>query len=802
MTASVKKENQTELPPRIQRMKDAFLKVKPSVSIARAKATTEVYKKNPNLPVKILRARAFYRACETVPVHIGGDELIVGTPSGRQRAGVFCPEISWRWLETELDTIHQRNQDPYEIDAEDKRVLKEEIFPFWRGRSIDEKIYTQLEDLGVLPLTLESGIIDAELKATNGAGEYAPGYCNILIKKGFNGIKKAARRKLKEFDIADPDHTERIYFLKSVIIACEAMVLLGKRYAKKAKQMASKETNAKRKAELEQIAAVCMRIPGEAPQTFHEALQIVWFGQVAHYLEENAPSYSPGRIDQYFYPYFETDLAEGRLSREAARELLYCFLLKFNEIPWMLNEFASMYYAGYMAFQNVCVGGQKPEGGDATNDLSYMVLDCAKNLQLYQPSIAARIHNKSPQVFLNKIGEVVKTGIGFPASHFDDTTIKMLLSYGVDPADAKDYCLVGCVEPGISGRLYQWSAVCLTNFPIAVEFALTNGVQLVSGNQLGLPTGDPEAFETFTDFEAAVKKQLKHLIRVSAITTVITQQAHRDYLPKPIVSSVVAGCVETGRGVMMGGARYNSGPGIIVAGTADYANSMAAVKKLVYEDRSVTMGQLRRALENDFQGFEDVYKLCREAPKYGNDDDYVDDFARDVIDFIAREIKSYRGLYSPLALGTLPVSSHTPQGLVVGALPSGRGATLPLADGISPAQGTDVNGPTAIIKSLDKINQEVSTVGVLHNMKLDPGLMADDRGIANFTALLRTHNQLGGAHIQFNCVDAAKLKQAQQQPEAHRSLMVRVAGYSAFFVELCKEIQDEIISRTPQGKWQ
>jgi formate C-acetyltransferase len=790
------------LPPRIERMKESFLKVKPSVSIARAKATTEIYKANPNLPVKILRAQAFYRACQTIPVHIGEDELIVGSPSGKQRAGVFCPEISWRWMEAELDTIHQRNQDPYIIDKEDKKVLQEEIFPFWRGRSIDEKIYAQLEDLGILPLTFESGIIDAELKATNGAGEYAPGYCNILIKKGFNGIKKDARKQLKQFDIANPDDVESIYFLKSVIIACDAMVLLGKRYAKRAKQMADKETNPVRKKELETIAEVCSRIPGKPPETFHEALQMVWFGQVAHFLEENAPSYSPGRIDQYFLPYFEKDLTDGTLTQEEAKELLYCFLLKFNEVPWLLNEFASMYYAGYMAFQNICVGGQKPEGGDATNELSYMVLDCAQNLQLYQPSYAARIHNKSPQAYLNKIGEVVKTGIGFPANHFDDTTIKMLLSYGVDPADAKDYCLVGCVEPGISGRLYQWSAVCLTNFPIAVEFALTNGIQLVSGKKLGLETGSPESFKTFEAFEGAVKKQLQHIIRVSAITTVITQQAHRDHLPKPIVSSVVEGCVKSGKDVMMGGAKYNSGPGVIIAGTADYANSMAAVKKLVYEDQSVTMAQLSEAMAKNFEGYETIHKLCKEAPKYGNDDDYVDDFARDLIDFISKEIKSYRGLYSPLALGTLPVSSHTPQGLVVGALPSGRKATLPLADGISPAQGTDVSGPTAIIKSLDKINQEVSTVGVLHNMKLDPGMMADDRGISNFTSLLRTHNQLGGAQIQFNCVNAAKLVEAQQNPEAHRSLMVRVAGYSAFFVELCKEIQDEIISRSPQGKWQ
>ena len=796
-------ENKTDsfLPGRIQRMKERFLKIKPSISIHRAKATTDVYRENPDLPSKLLRAKAFYRACETVPIYIGEDELIVGHPSGKSRAGVLCPEISWRWLERELETIHERAQDPYLIDEADKKFFRDEIFPFWKGKSVDEKVYSQLKEIGILPLTLESGIIDAELKATNGAGEYPPGYANILIKKGFNEIKKEAQAQLEKYDIAVPEHTDSIYFLKSVIMICDAMVLLGKRYADLARTLAEKETDRRRKKELSQIAAVCDRIPGNPPASFQEALQMIWFGQVGHFLEENAPSYSPGRIDQYLYPLYEKEMANGTINREDAVELVYCFLMKFNEIPWVLNEFASMYYAGYMAFQNVVVGGQKRDGGDATNDLSYLILDCAKNLKMYQPSLAARVHNNSPQEYLNKIAEVVKTGIGFPAVHFDDTVIKMLLSYGVEIEDARDYCLVGCVEPGISGKLYQWSAVCLTNFPMAVEFALTNGVQSVSGKKLGLETGDPKNFETFEDFADAVEKQMAYLIRISAIVTVFTQQVHRDYLPKPLASSMMEGCVESGKDVMLGGAKYNSGPGIIIAGTGDYANAMAAVKKLVYDDRIISMARLCEALGKDFKGFEDVRKLCVNAPKYGNDDDYVDEFAKQIIDFAGKEIKSYRGLNAPMALGTLPVSSHVPQGLVVGALPSGRNATLPLADGISPSQGTDLNGPTAVIKSVDKINQEVSTVGVLHNMKLDPSMLADEKGYANFGALLRTHNQLGGGHIQFNCVDHEKLLMAQKSPDEYRSLMVRVAGYSAFFVELCKEIQDEIISRSAQSQW-
>ena len=325
--------------------------------------------------------------------------------------------------------------------------------------------------------------------------------------------------------------------------------------------------------------------------------------------------------------------------------------------------------------------------------------------------------------------------------------------------------------------------------------------QLVSGKKLGLETGDPKNFNTFDEFAKAVHEQMAYLIRISAIVTVLTQQVHRDVLQKPLASSLMEGCIESGQDLMSGGAKYNSGPGIIIAGTGDYANSMAAVKKLVFDDQSISMGDLCQALEKDFQGFDKIRNLCIKAPKYGNDDDYADEFAKEIIDFASQQIKSYDGLNSPMALGTLPVSSHVAQGLVVGALPSGRKAGLSLSDGISPSQGTDSNGPTAVIKSLDKINQEVSTVGVLHNMKLEPSLLSNEKGYANFTALLRSHNQLGGGHIQFNCVNHETLTDAQANPDDYRSLMVRVAGYSAFFVELCKDIQDEIISRSSQSQW-
>jgi choline trimethylamine-lyase len=788
------------LPDRIQAMKDEFLSIKPSISIDRAIATTHIYKTYQNIPTVELRAKAFARACETIPLHIGPRELIVGRPAGKPRAGVFCPEIAWRWLQRELDTVSTRAQDPYDLEAADKKVLKEEIFPYWEGKSVEEIFFAQVENIGILPLLYESGVLDAEVKASSGAGEFSPGFRDVVFKKGFNGIKKDAQKTLDGFSYLNQEDHEKIHFLRSVLTICDGVNLLARRYAEFAQGMADREKDSWRKRELEKISEMCHRVPAEPPRSFQEALQAIWMVQVTLFLEENAPSLSPGRIDQYLYPYYQADIEKGDLTPADAQELMYCFLLKFNEIPWLLNEFAAMYYAGYMAFQNVIVGGQTRDGSDATNELSYMVLDCSKNLQLYQPSLAVRIHAKSPPDFLVQIAEVIKIGIGFPAIHFDDVTIKMLLSLGVSLEDARDYCIAGCVEPSVSGVFYRWTEVCYANFPSAVEFALTNGVQVVSGKKLGIDTGDPAEFKTFQEFEYAVKAQLKNLINVAAVATHVAQEIHRDVLPKPLASSLMTPCVETGVRLMKGGAKYNSGPGLIFAGTADYADSMAAVKKVVFEDGRVSMPELCRVLADNFDGHDRVHQWLKEAPKYGNGDTYVDDFAKDIIDFTSLELQKQKTMYAHMALGTLPVSSHVPQGLSIGPLPSGRKSKTPLADGISPGQGNDVLGPTAIIKSVDTINQEASTVGVLHNMKITPDLLEGNRGIANFIALLRTHDQMGGGQVQFNCVERKTLLAAQETPDDFRSLMVRVAGYSAFFVELCREIQDEIISRTPQKR--
>ncbi|MBI5967803.1 MAG: glycyl radical protein [Deltaproteobacteria bacterium] len=784
------------LPPRIRRLRARFFEYKPSISTHRARATTQAYRENEGLPVVLKRAHAFYKACETIPIYIAENEWIVGHPGGKPRAGIFCPEIAWRWLRDELETIATRPQDPYEIDKSDKKELKEEIFPFWEGKSVEESNYRCIEDLGLLPLTFASGVIDVELKAMNGPGEFSPGYGNILLKKGFNGIQKEARSRLEELDPANPEDLDRIYFLRAVIIVGEGIVLLAKRYSTLAKELGQVEKNNIRKKELEKIAEICEWVPGNPPRSFHEALQTIWLTQSALFLEENAPSYSPGRVDQYLYPYYKTDVDAGELTPEQVEELLYCLFIKMCEVPWILSENSSKYFAGYMPFQNLSVGGQTPTGEDGTNDISYMVLHCVKNLRMYQPSLSVRLHPEAPEEFFLKVCEVAREGVGFPAIHFDDTSIKMMLSKGATLPDARDYCLVGCVEPNIHGKMHQWSDSGHINLPMAVEFALTNGVQRISGKKLGIESGDPNHLSSYEDFEEAVKKQLAYIIRCTAIASIIAEKGHAMYLPKSLASCLVEGCVESGKDIMAGGARYNAGPALILVGTADIGNSMAAVRKLVFEDKTIPMQRLCAALENDFVGYEDIYRACLNAPKYGNDDDSVDRITARMMDYAIREVTKYRGLTANLIAGLYPVSSHVPHGLVLGALPSGRKARAPIADGCSPQQGTDKKGPTAVIRSVDKINHEDATAGTLLNMKFDPSVLAGETGLFNLSALLKTHMQLGGYHVQLNCISADTLREAQRNPDQYKWLMVRVAGYSAYFVELCREIQNEIISRT------
>lgn len=783
-------------PDRLLRLKENYLKVKPSVSIGRAKAFTEVTKENPGLPSIMLRAKAFRRACETAPLLIQNDELVVGHPCGKPRAGSFSPDIAWRWVRDELDTMHARPQDPFIISEEDKKVLKEEIFPFWEGKSVDEVCETQYREAGLWEFSGETFVSDLSYHQVNGGGDTCPGYDVILVKKGMNGIKQDALDNLAKLSMQNPDDIDKIYFYKASIETCDGVIAYANRLAEHALELASKEVDLKRKNELLKIADILKYTPANPPKTFHEALQCIWTLESLFVIEENQTGLSLGRLDQYLYPLYEADIREGRMTREEAFEMIGCLLIKCSEMMWLSSELGAKYFAGYQPFVNLTIGGQKREGGDATNDLTYLIMDVVRTVKVYQPSLACRIHNQSPQEYLKKIVEVVKSGMGFPACHFDDSHIKMMLMKGFSIEDARDYCLMGCVEPQKSGRIYQWTSTGYTQWPIAIEFAFNRGVMKLYDSKQGVDTGDLDNFKTYEEFDAAVKSQIENIIKLSATGTVISQRVHRDLAPKPLMSLLVEGCMETGKDVTSGGAMINAGPGLIWSGLGTYVDSMAAIKKLVFDEKKYTLKQLKIAMDNNFVGYDGIRNDCLNAPKYGNDDDYADSIAADLINWTENNHKKYKMLYSNFTHGTLSISNNTPIGELTGASANGRLEWTPLSDGISPTQGADFKGPTSIIKSISKISVESMNIGMVHNFKLLKGLLETEEGENGLITLLRTASILGNGQMQFSYTDNEVLKKAQQDPDSYRDLIIRVAGYSSFFVELCKEVQDEIISRT------
>ena len=777
-------------------LKMNYLLQKPSITIHRARIITQIDRENPGLPRILLRARAFRRCCETAPLVIQDNELIVGAPNGAPRAGAFSPDISWRWLRDELDTIGERPQDPFYVSEENKKILREEIFPYWQGKSVDEYCEAQYREAGLWELSGESLVSDCSYHALNGGGDSNPGYDVILMKKGMLDILNEAKEHLKMLDYANPDDLDKIYFYKSVIETTEGVMIYARRMSEYAASLAAKETDPRRRAELENIARVNARVPAHAPQTFQEAIQAVWTVESLLVVEENQTGMSIGRVDQYMYPFYKADLEAGRLTPYQAFDLAGCMLIKMSEMMWITSEGSSKFFAGYQPFVNMCVGGLTREGNDATDELTYLLMDAVRHVKIYQPSLATRVHNKSPREYLEKIVDVVRAGMGFPAVHFDDTHIKMMLAKGVSIEDARDYCLMGCVEPQKAGRLYQWTSTAYTQWPMAIELVLNHGVPLWYGKQVCPDMGPLSAFDTYEKFEAAVKEQIKYITRLSGTATVISQRVQRELAPKPLMSIMYEGCMENGRDVSAGGAMYNFGPGVVWSGLATYADSMAAIRKLVYDDKKYTLEELNEALKADFEGYDLVRRDCLAAPKYGNDDEYADSIAADIIEFTEREHRKIRTLYSTLSHGTLSISNNTPFGMITGASANGRRAWKPLSDGISPSQGSDVKGPTAIIKSVSRLGCDCMNIGQVHNFKLMSGLLETPEGRNSLISLIRTASIFGNGEMQFNYLTNETLLQAQQNPADYRDLVVRVAGYSAFFVELCQDVQNEIISRT------
>jgi formate C-acetyltransferase len=784
---------------RVNRLIGRFFEIRPRLCLERAIAYTKSYRETSGEPEVIRRAKAFKRACEEKSIRIPADELIVGSAASVARAAVFCPEHSSSWLEEELDLLAERRQDPYDVTEEQKAVLRNEIFPYWKDKDISRHWLSQIPP-EVKEIAVKTGIIDIEIKTQSGPGEISPNVRRVL-ERGFVAVRKDAQEALGRLDPVLPGNFDGINFYKAVIIAIDGILALARRYAVLAAEMAEAERDPNRRAELERIAKNLGNSPANPARNFWEALQGFWILQIGCYIEANGPSYSPGRMDQIFYPYYRKDIDSGLLTDEAALELIECLYLKFAENTWFLSKNAAMYFAGYQPYQNVCVGGITRDGRDATNALSYHLITAKMEVRLHSPSLSVRVHKQSPYEFLRYAAHLSQIGTGFPAVHNDEVTIKMMLSNGASIEDARDYCLVGCVEPYIPGKMSKWTDGGHYNYGSAVEMALTNGVSIMNDHrELGVKTGDPTTM-SFDEFKDAVKKQLAFCIRHIATACHICERLHARYTPYPYMSAMIDGCMESGKDITEGGAELTIGPAFIGTGIADLANSLSVIKEFVYEKRQIRMQDLIDAVKRNFEGYEDMRAMIESNGRfYGNDDDYADDLAREMTDFAFREITRYASYRGPHYIsGLYPVASHVPHGEVVAALPYGRPAGTPLADGCSPKGGTDMKGPTAVLKSVSKINHDSHVAGTLLNMRLDPLTALGDDGNARIVSLLRTFIDLNIYHVQFNIISGDLLRKAQQSPEAHRSLIVRVAGYSAFFTELCKEMQDDIIQRTVQS---
>ena len=780
---------------RIHFIKDRVVGTRPEMDLENARIMTESFKETAGEPLCIRKAKAFRKQCQEKTIKIWDKELIVGCSGSKMRGGIICADTCWSVLDDELETISERKYDPFYLREEDKEMFLNEIKPYWEGKSTYEAWLKQIpEDCRELR---DTGQVYINRKAVRGWGETTAGYRQV-IEEGIESICDTIRERKEKLDPTVPGDIEKENYLNALLISAEGICELAERYAKEAERLAGKEKDETRKEEFLKIASNCHRVPRYPARNFYEALQSLYIYQICIFMEQNAASYNPGRMDQYLYPFYKKDLEEGTLTEEKAQELLDCLWVKFSEPCLFQDAVTAEFAAGYPMFQNVCVGGVTTSGQDAVNPLSYLILQATMDVQLYQPSLSVRYSlAKNPNKFLRKVVELIRLGTGFPAFHNDDIGIRMLMNKGIPLREAFDWNPCGCVETNLEGRLRHYTALADINLGGMIEFVMTNGVNRKSGRKVSVETGNPAEFKTYDEFEKAVKNQLRYAIRAVVKGSHVIDNVCMDRIV-PALSLSFRECIQNCSDYAWGGAKYNTGNGIIMIGVADLINSMAAVKQLVYDTKRISMENLVHALDADFEGYDVIKKLCDDAPKYGNDNELTNEIAGEMFTFIADEIESYKSKFGTMTPGILPVSGNTPFGLEVGALPSGRHAWKPLADGVSPNGGTDTEGPGAVLKSVSHLPHDRFVQGTLLNMKIEPEMLNSENGIMQMMALLKSMCSLGIFHVQFNVIDRETLLAAQERPEEYRGLLIRVAGYTAYFTELGKDVQDEIIARTEQ----
>ena len=780
---------------RIETIRQNYVNAKPVISCQRAKIWTDSHRETEGLPVAIRRARAFYDCCDRLEVHIFEGELVVGAIGEFRKCGILTPEFSWMWVDREMDTFATRPQDPYLMTDEQRDFVRREIFPYWKGKSLEEAFLARLPE-DTRRIGVDTGILDNDSKWRQAVGEITPDYQDVLFKKGFGGIIREAEEHIAALDPTNPADLEKKEFYQSILWTSRGIIRYANRYADEAERLAGQESDPVRAAELRTIAQNCRRVPEHPPESFYEAIQFLWFVQVGGILSENPLSLNPGRFDQYMDPYYEADLAKGAVTEDFAQELIEALWLKYSEWVWTISSNTADYFAGYNQFQNLTVGGKKRDGHDGTNPVTFMAMKATEEVRTHQPGLSVRVQADCPREFLDAVTHLVSTGTGFPAIHSDSVGYQMLLNAGYEPEDARDWNNCGCVVPHFR-KTGEWTAAVNMNFGSALEYALNQGASLMTGEQMGLTEKPAAQFGTFEEVMAAFYRQFDNLCRHSIILTVEAQRLHKEMVPRPFLSSCIEHCMESGKDLSQGGAKYNIGPVITGIGLAVTANSLAAVKKLVFEDKVCTMETLANALRANWEGYEDLRQKAKDCPKYGNDQDDVDDLAVEIANHFYREIHQYKDIFgSPFLTAFMGISNYIPMGRVLGATPDGRKHGEPSSEGVSPFVGTDTSTPLAAMRSAAKLNQEVHSGGTLLNLRLNPELVATKRGQANLGAMVQTLFSLGAFHVQFNCISSETLRDAQAHPENYKDLLVRVAGYSTQFVNLSKSMQDAIIART------
>ncbi len=780
---------------RIENARLNYVNAKPAISYERARIWTESHKRTEGQPVEIRRAQAFYDTCNELAVNIFEGELIVGAIGEFRKCGILTPEFSWLWVDKEMDNFATRPQDPYVMTDEQREFVRKEIFPYWKDKSLEEAFLAQAPE-ETKHMGVDTGFIDSDSKWRQAIGEITPDYQDVLFVKGFGGIIREAEAHLAELDYTSSEDIEKIHFYKSIILTSKGIIRFANRYAEEARRMAAEEKNETRKQELLQIAANCETVPENPPKTFYEAIQFVWFTQLGGIISENPLALNPGRFDQYMYPYYKKDKEEGKITADFAQELIESLWLKYSEWVWTISANTADFFAGYNQFQNLTVGGKTRDGFDATNDITLMCLKATGDVKTHQPGLSVRVHADCPDEFMEAVTDLVADGTGFPAIHSDKAGYEMLINAGYEPEDARDWSNCGCVVPHFRKTGEMTSAVNV-NFAAALEFALNEGKSRLRDELMGLPEVNATGFTSYEAVEKAFYKQFAYLIKQSVTSILICQKLHQEMVPRPFLSSCMEDCMIKGKDLSKGGAKYNIGPVLTGIGLAVCANSLAVIKKLVFEDKVTDMATLEKAMAANWEGFDELRAMVQAVPKYGNDIDYVDRIAVEIANFFYKEVHQYKDIFgSPFNSAFMGISNYIPTGKVLGATPDGRKAKEPISEGVSPFVGTDTSTPLAAMRSAAKINQEIHSGGTLLNLRLSQELVDTKRGKANLGAMIQTFFSLGAFHVQFNTVSTETLRKAQEKPEDYKDLLVRVAGYSTQFVNLSRTLQDAIIART------